>query len=719
MVKLTKITCDGIHGRIAGAWDVRQPTCIVGPNMAGKSTLLGLPLAIMLSDIERFGAPPAPASATLEFDVDGRSRRYGVTFGPAETTAWYADGRVAAARVSQKDRAAVIGQAAAWDVSAFLRSSVRDRTSWLAANAGAEEWSVADVCSAVDIAFDAHVSEARAEHERASERAQKRGETIEPFVPPFGGSWRAYAASHKIAISNDAAPESGAKWVERVTAAVKEAATTMQRRKLDDERGAEDDAQKLAEMEADAPAGTAARWTAEADDAVREVARLNMQIEQADRAMRLYKAVDAKILATSQAEAKVRVEMDALLLEESPDVDKLSAAAQGANAALADATKQYDEAGQRLAALADRLNAERERYRAANARASNVAAQRAAAGAFAPLIDSVRGLITAWEYEPDLGALSEIAPSVAEAVSELRKALKDAPAIPAQTEIERAQSELQVLRDAGAKLNEDELSARRRHDAARAEIDSARAKAASAAQALASAESHANVSGKRIAELRQRVSELETEREQLVAERNEIQPPPAVDSLREQVAQLDAKARTARAHALRLGNLSTMQAALDKRRSQARESEAQAKALRVLFDIIAQARVALLEVSRDPIAEVATGIVQRVLGAAIKVEGGDVRIQRGETAYSVDTASDAERVIVLMAFALAVRLRLPGWRPVFVDRLDAIEAPLRNRFADVLREFHERGDIDNLVIALHGDASVAPKNYNVIELPGA
>jgi hypothetical protein len=719
MVKLKKIICDGVHGRIAGEWNVSGPTCIVGPNMAGKSTLLGLPLAIMLSDIERYGTPPTPASATLEFEQDGRARRYGVTYGPGETTAWYVDGRVAAARASKSDRAAVIGPAAAWDVSAFLRSSARERTSWLAANAGAEEWSVADVCGAVDIAFDTHVAEARAEHEKAAERSQKRGEAVAPFVPPLGGAWRAFAASCKIEIANGAAPETGAKWIERVTAAVKDAATNAQRRKLDDERGAEDDAKKLAEAEASAPAGTAARWTAEADEAVREATRLAAQVEDADRSVRAYKAIDGKILSVSEAEAKARAEMDALLLADAPDIQALTVAAESAEHALTEARKQHDDTESRARAMKGKADAERDRYRVASARANKAVAERDAAGAFAPLIDSVRGLLSAWELEPDVGELADAAPSVAEAISELRANLKAAPAIPSQLEIERAQEDLRIVLDAGAKLAEDERSAQRRYEAARTEFDSARTKSASAARALADAKSQAGASEKRLVELRQRVSELTAERERLVLERSEVQPPQDVASLREQIAQLEAKTRTARANALRIGGLSTMQTALDKRRSQARESEAQAKALRALVEIIAQARVALLEVSRDPIAEVATRIVQRVLGASIKVEGGDVRIVRGDTVYSVDTASDAERVIVLMAFALAVRLRLPGWRPVFVDRLDAIEAPLRNRLAEVLVEFYHRGEIDNVVIALHGDASVAPPNYNVIELPGA
>ena len=120
-----------------------------------------------------------------------------------------------------------------------------------------------------------------------------------------------------------------------------------------------------------------------------------------------------------------------------------------------------------------------------------------------------------------------------------------------------------------------------------------------------------------------------------------------------------------------------------------------------------------------PVAGVAGSVVRDVLGSELSVRDGDVRITTAKGVnYSVDTASDGERVVVLMAFALAVRSRLPGWRPAFVDRLDALEPELRARFAAKLLDLHAAGMVDNVMIALHGDASVAPPGYAVVELEG-
>ena len=334
-------------------------------------------------------------------------------------------------------------------------------------------------------------------------------------------------------------------------------------------------------------------------------------------------------------------------------------------------------------------------------------------------MDSIARLVPTDEPGAHVGPSANAPASLAEAIVSLREAAASAPTIPTEVEIEKARADLVAFRAAGAKLSESTRSAQRRVDALDADVVAARDVARKAHAAFQDARTKAKASEDRAAELRRKLAELAVEREEAVTARSEATPAADVSELRNQVAALEAEARTARTNALRLGNAANAQAALAKRRQQARESEAAAKSLRALVDLIAAARVALLEISRDPIAEVATDIAQRVIGARIKVEGGDIRIIRDAVSYSVDTASDAERVVVLMAFALAVRMRLPGWRPVFVDRLDALEPALRERFATVLRELLAEGKIDNLVIALHGDASVAPPGFNVIELPGA
>lgn len=717
MVKLRKIECERVHGRITGEWDFTGPTCIVGPNMAGKSTLLALPLAVMLSEVGRLGAPPAPARIAATFELDGAKQVHGVTYGPTETTAWYRDGRVAAARTSAKERQAVIGAASMWDVSEFLRSSVRERTSWLAANAGAEEWTAADVMAAVDVAYDGLVATAREEHAKVAARAEKRGEDAPAFEQPLGGSWRNLCADNRIPTMVGA--ESGARWIERVTEAVKAAAATKQRQKLDDERGVVDDEKKLAELEGSLPPGTVARWTEQADDAVRRAAAFAAQIEHAASASRAITALEDKISRIARAEGAARSELDAILLADPVDLAALEASSRAANEQEVQAVTKRDEARTESQALAVKLDDERKRFNRAESAANKVSAERDAAGAFAPVVDAARGVLAAWDAEDGIDEIAATWPSLAEAIVSLREAAASAPTIPTEVEIEKARADLVAFRAAGAKLSESTRSAQRRVDALDADVVAARDVARKAHAAFQDARTKAKASEDRAAELRRKLAELAVEREEAVTARSEATPAADVSELRNQVAALEAEARTARTNALRLGNAANAQAALAKRRQQARESEAAAKSLRALVDLIAAARVALLEISRDPIAEVATDIAQRVIGARIKVEGGDIRIIRDAVSYSVDTASDAERVVVLMAFALAVRMRLPGWRPVFVDRLDALEPALRERFATVLRELLAEGKIDNLVIALHGDASVAPPGFNVIELPGA
>lgn len=187
-------------------------------------------------------------------------------------------------------------------------------------------------------------------------------------------------------------------------------------------------------------------------------------------------------------------------------------------------------------------------------------------------------------------------------------------------------------------------------------------------------------------------------------------------------AAYEAQRAAAQRNADAINDAVQADAALAKHRAARDEAKATATRLRELRGRLEQVRHALLARYTDPVADIASAMMQRVLQSSIAVRSGEVLITNAAGAiYSIDTASDGERVVALVALSVAVRSRLPGWRAAIVDRLDALTPDLADRLARALVEQQRAGVIDNLIIASHHapDAALDADLFQLVRLGGA
>jgi len=714
--KLKRLKADDIHGRLTVEVDMSKPTCVVGPNRAGKSTVLRLLSMLVAGDTKPIGATPADALIEAVFTVDGRDESHTMTIPKAGSVEHLVRGRRMATKAAIAARGDLVGQAGSWNVDDFLALSATKRTAWIAEHIQASSWTHDEVFAELQVVLDG-VDDPRLDTSLSVEAREvahadlaKRGKQV--------------VSNHTSVNALVYGEDAGSALMDTVIAEFSRIAKVKQADKIAIERAVTQDEADQKARAPMLPPGTVAMWTDKAETLGREIGDLERSTKANDDERKRRDRRDERLkLVADQHALKTRLSNEIAdadrTVELTEAVERLVADLEAKKKAVADATEKRDGfAKSRTTLLAE--------HQAAAKVYGDISSERTAAGAYAGLVSAVQ----AWgALLRDVGVSDEdlalyLATErthdvplerVRGVVDDLQAAMKVAPALPSEERVEAAQSAVQdvvkrgettrLLLDSAGRVLEAATAAQSRADA---DLRVARAALVAEQQAIADR-------NKRRANLAEEIRGLDGERQALLNETFDvIDDDVAAELLKQKRAEL-VVARTRRDA---LNDAVQAATTLAERRTKLETLEREAGYMRTLLSAAQAARVSLMARDADPIAEVAGSIVRDVLDAELRVANGDILITSGGQTYSVDTASDGERVVVLMAFALAVRSRLPGLRIAIVDRLDALEPTLRARFAKKLLDLLDAGVVDNVLIALHGDASVAPPGYAVVKLEG-
>ena len=129
--KLKRLKADDIHGRLTVEVDMTRPTCVVGPNRAGKSTVLRLLSMLVDGDTKPIGATPSDALIEAVFTVNGRDEAHTMTVPKTGSVDHLVRGRRMPVKAALAARAEIVGQAGTWSVDDFFALSATKRTAWM------------------------------------------------------------------------------------------------------------------------------------------------------------------------------------------------------------------------------------------------------------------------------------------------------------------------------------------------------------------------------------------------------------------------------------------------------------------------------------------------------------------------------------------------------------------------------------------------------------
>lgn len=673
---MNTLVVQDLHGRINISIDARNPVALVGPNMAGKSSVLNAALAVMTCDSGRYG--DQPASALLEVTVNGIPHTMTLGANAEHTIAR----RRVGTKAAKEQRAALLGRAPMWNIADFMALSRQRRTAFLAEEIVRASWTLDEVNAAL-----APASSVRVMIEAIAASRGLRGVMADVDTMHAALSANPSPMDALIRVLADEVTQSQAH--------------------LNSLRGAiaQDDAQQADDL----PPGTVASWREVAARAQEALQALRHQLgdEQRVRARRTaigaeIDTLTADIHALQATRAKREAERNTLDAEvPTGDIAKLR--------------KQREDTARALADVRQELRDSEKVYTDLVGRAARAQGEAVSGRALREILDAAERVTKHVTGDPivdmDIGLLAD--------------AIREMPRPPNQADIEALKAQIVTKSDEVAALQRLVQVAERRS-----------ADAANALQSLADA-----LERQRLAEVRRRevsasiaalTSQIDSKASVIETLQREMAALPEItvdEAVAARMWALTAEHDDAMAKADRLNDVLALEAVQAHRRQQRDAVEAATRTVRALSTTAQAARTSLLDAYRDPVSQIAGGIVERVLKSTLRVSGGDITLTdaRGVT-YSVDTASDGERVIVLLAFEIAVRSRMTGWRPAFVDRLDALTPSLRERFADELLSQFTEGHLDTLMVATHcedtggrapTEAQIGLRGFNVVYLEAA
>lgn len=132
---------------------------------------------------------------------------------------------------------------------------------------------------------------------------------------------------------------------------------------------------------------------------------------------------------------------------------------------------------------------------------------------------------------------------------------------------------------------------------------------------------------------------------------------------------------------------------------------------KVLLDSMAEAL--------EPLTSIASGITKDVMGAEMRLlSDGGINLSLDFDGELVDLkdASNSQRMTALMALQVAVQSKVPGWRSVFLDDLEGLEADRRTKFVEAMAKAMRDGLIDNFVGASVEDGWTPPEGVQHVQL---
>lgn len=662
-MNLDRFTVHNLHGRLDARFGA-PCVFITGPNRSGKTSLLRALVTLIACDTRsvarNLGAQPP--GMTITATLDGVEHEASVG----------ADGRLAhkighvytAPKQAQEQRAAVFGEAALWSVDRFIgEASKEERATFMAQRI------VGNVFTALDI--DAALRES--------------GDGLDAVVKVLRAqSMRVSADDPKLL---DVLMETS----REAARAAQETSLRLARTVAQEEE--DRDKRRL-------PPGTVAHWRAEAD-------RIGDLLANARVAREASVAAATRFERATARRAKVELRLQ-----------ELSAPSEREDVAALDAAmKEIDDKIIAARTLVEQRNAEM----VATGRAV-MQAERDIAHAGARADDALR----AYESCMPVLRLVDVAREMAEMLPEGHELRVEAGfAIEGLTgQTTRADVDADAAAHAAAVRAGD--AAQKAHQEATVrwfDANQACERDVRALQneraALAQRKQRAEVQALFATREANERTDLERELADLQAQLADVVAPTLEPDI---TAAYEEQRKAAQRNADAINDAVQADNALAKHRVARDEAEATATLLRGLRRRLEGTRNLLLSRHTDPVADIASAMMQRVLQSSIAVRSGEVLITNAAgTTYSIDTASDGERVVALVALSVAVRSRLPGWRAAIVDRLDALTPDLADRLARALVEQQRAGVIDNLIIASHHapDAALDADLFQLVRLGGA
>lgn len=291
---------------------------------------------------------------------------------------------------------------------------------------------------------------------------------------------------------------------------------------------------------------------------------------------------------------------------------------------------------------------------------------------------------------------------------------------------------------AAAKERLDEASAKAK--GASTQADAAKRRAVKSARSLAEAERIKSKLSDDLRELR-RLKDVELsaarkaveeakraadQLEQLRAEAADIPDDLAAGAIQEQLDGIKAERREAQVNADRLTDASVLLAnreqrridldAAKDRRDEARELLAELGSNGLLGRVLAEAT--------GPFVDRVNAILHPVTGSFlwVETEGGLTwGYSRGhglESSVPLETASESHQMAMAIAVVIAIRSQLGGWRAVFVDGIEVMEATRRTAFVEQLIGACTGGLLDDAWVASVEDGWVPPAGVHHVQLGG-
>jgi hypothetical protein len=621
----------------------RPAVFITGPNRAGKSSILRSLVALIHCTPKELGSQPPGMRVTAM--VDGVEHVSVVGYGGKFDH--MIGGIVRPPKAAQAERLAAFGEAGVWSVDSFLESSATVRSSFMATRI------IGDVFTSADI-------------ER--ELAERQESLVD-----VAGLLRVDIGAPKL--------------MDVLWSSVCEQANAAQAASLQLQRTV---AQEEADRESRRlPPGTVAGWRSTA-------AELSEQIGRAREAQRQAREVMGRRQKTLEQQADIVARLAAMNEAPLPStyVRDWSAEVAAAAAALHGARERHDALMREAAQASQAAREARDRAEAARHFYLSRRHDHESGVSLLRLIDAMQEILGAWpeDWRPDLRGEAE------HALSAL-----DAP--PRHEDVRKAQVEFEALDAEAGRLNVAWNQVTSRQQTALSEKANAEAEHRRLQGEETKAFREGLVAQAAVARWRAGKQELEA----ALALISETIPDGAPTCMAEdELSALVERHRDAQTKADALNDAAQADIALATHRGQRDVAQARASRLRELRSKLEQVRSALMSRHADPVADIASDITQDVLGNTIAVRGGDVLVTDafGET-YSIDQASDGERVVIMVALSVAVRSRLPGWRAAIVDRLDALTPDLADRLCRALAAKQKAGIIDNVIIACHYEPPAA------------
>lgn len=638
---LESLTVRRLHGRLNVDIDTQRPVFITGPNRAGKSSLLRALSSLAACSTKTLGDQPGGMS--ISATIDGTAHR--MVVGAGGKLAHEIGGIPAQPKDAAAARKVAFGEAAAWSVEEFLAESATKRSAFVAERIISDAFNLWDIRDVLASAFDGE------------------GEDMDKV-----------AALLQVALSTP-------RLLDVLASTCSEQAKVTQADYLRLSKAV--DAEDADRANARLPPGTVAQWRSDVASLTERIGGLKAGQQAAQRAALARtsnenrKAAIARRLAELDAQSTDVVDIAPLQAEVEKLEGSLAEAREAQSAAIA---------AEGVAGIAQRRAQAHEREVATEVR--ELVARHEAGVKVGRLIDATEALIE---------LAGEAAPNAAD---EAREAIEDIGRPPRLSEVTSARGRLNEAQAALAAADGVARDTARERNTARERVGRIEGTLHIARASLAQAKARQEALALSVSRAERERAALTEELEGLRSADTETSSADASDV----ITGLQKQLQTAQANADALNDAEQASITLERRRGERDAAQVKAARMRELGRKIATARDILLSRQRDPIAQIANTITQRVLGVTLQVQAGEVLVTdaRGVT-YNVDTASDGERVVVLIALAVAVRTRLPGWKPAIIDRLDALTPDLAGALMKAMYNMWSTGQVDTLIVASHVD----------------